>query len=85
LDSYGGLLQVRFEGSGSMDDLNAAITAVEEAIRLTLERTSEACKYLNNLSIALLSRFKRTNVVGDLERAVTMEKLSVESFTDNPN
>ena len=86
LNNLGNALQSRFERTGSMDDLNRAITTNEQAVASTPEdHPNRACN-LNDLGNALQSRFERTGSMDDLNRAITTNEQAVASTPeDHPN
>ena len=53
-----------------MDDLNAAVAAIEEAVKSTLHDHLNRAVPLNNLGNALQCRFERTGSMDDLNAAV---------------
>jgi len=59
-------LQSRFERTGSMDDLDRAITTNEEAVASTPDDNPYRAAGLNNLGNVLQSRFERTGSMDDL-------------------
>ena len=67
-------LQNRFERTGSMDDLNRAITMNEQAVTSTPEDHPNRGRTLNNFGSALQSRFERTGSMDDLNRAITTKE-----------
>lgn len=80
LDRLGVALYLRSERTGSIDDINRAITALTRAVELGSPRDDH--EYLNDLGNALQSRFERTGSILDLERAVTMNERAVNSTPD---
>jgi len=70
LNNLGSILGRRFEQTGLIDDLCAAVEVNEEAVKSTPHDHPNRVMYLNNLSNALLNRFKRTGSIDDLNAAV---------------
>ena len=60
----------RYELMGDPVDLEGAIAAWEEAIRLTPAGSPDWPMYLNNLGTGLRKRFARSGELADLERAI---------------
>src|SRR5579871_6687221 len=61
----------RFDRTGSMDDLNRAITMNEQAVAWTPEDHPNRGAMLTNLGNVLQRRFDRTGSMDDLNRAIT--------------
>ena len=53
-----------------MDDLNAAVEANKEAVKLTSNDHPSLAIYISNLGIALKGRFNRTGSMDDLNAAI---------------
>ena len=86
LNNLGIALQSRFERTGSMDDLDRAITTNEQAVASTPDDHPNRAMYLNNLGNALQRRFERTGSMDDLDRAITTNEQAVASTPDDhPN
>jgi hypothetical protein len=68
LHKVGVKLYERFERTGSIDDINRAITIRKRMIGLIPISSRDRATHFNNLGIALLSRFERTGSMDD-ERA----------------
>ena len=66
-----------------MDDLDRAITAIEQAVTSTADNHPDRVMYLNNLGNVLQSRFERTGSMDDLNRAITTNEQAVESTPDD--
>ena len=66
-----------------MDDLDRAIVTNEQAIESTPDGHPDRAMYLNNLGIALQSRFDRTGSMDDLDQAIVTNKQAVESTLDD--
>ena len=79
LDSIGTYLLTRFETTGSMDDLDAAIALEERCLELTSNEHPNHAGRLNNLGIALRFRFERTGSMEDLDRVIEKQEQAVES------
>ena len=66
-----------------MDDLDRAITMNEQAVASTPDDHPDRAGRLNNLGIALQSRFERTGSMDDLDRAITTNEQAVASTPDD--
>lgn len=75
LSNLGYLVQSRFE---SMDDLNRAIMANEQAIKLTPDSRPDRARRLSNLGNALWMRFERIGSIDDLNRAIFVNEKAVK-------
>lgn len=83
LNTLGRALQGVFERTGSMKDLDRAITAIEQAVASIPEDHPDhphRAGRLNNLGNVLQRRFECTGSIDDLERAITMQEEAV-AFT----
>ena len=65
-----------------MEDLDRAIVTNEQAVESTPDDHPDRAMYLNNLGIALQSRFERTGSMEDLDRAIVTNEQAVESTPD---
>ena len=72
----------RFEQTGSLGDLDRAITANEQAVASTPYDHPDRAGRVNNLGIALQRRFERTGSMTDLDRSITMIE---DAVTSNPD
>jgi tetratricopeptide (TPR) repeat protein len=79
----GNVLQMRFEQTGSIDDLERAITTREQAIGLTPDGHPDLPTIMNNLGTALHSRYELTGSMEDLERAIVAKEQAVESTPES--
>jgi hypothetical protein len=68
--------------TGSIDNLNWAITIEEQALESTPEGHLDRAMYLKILGIALQSRFERTRSMDDLDRGITTNEQAVDSTPD---
>ena len=68
-----------------MDDLDRAIVINEQAVESTPVDHPNRAIYLNNLGIALQSRFERTGSMDDLDRAITTNEQAVKSDIAPPS
>ena len=66
-----------------MDDLDRAIMTNEQAVESTPDDHPNRAGCLNNLGIALQSRFERTGSMDDLDRAIVTNEQAVESTPDD--
>ena len=64
LNNLGNALQSRFERTGSMDDLDRAITTNEQAVASTPDDHPNRAMYLNNLGIALAEPIRADGIDG---------------------
>jgi tetratricopeptide (TPR) repeat protein len=78
INSLGCALQKRFSRTGSKDDIDGAIVAMETAILQAQEHPDRAL-YHNNLGMALHSRFTQSRLKDDLDRATTSYHQAVGS------
>jgi len=73
----------RYERTGDMADLEAAIRAVQQAINSTPEDHPDRAGKLNNLGNKLESRYKRTGGIADLEAAIQVAEQAVDSTPED--
>lgn len=71
LSNLCGALQTRFEQTGTIDDLDQAITAGRDAVAATPTDHPERAGSLSNLGLWLWVRFERTGAIDDLDQAIT--------------
>src|SRR5438876_551012 len=76
-------LLYRFEQTGSVDDLDRAITTNEQAVASTPDDHPDHAEFRNNLGNALHCRFERTGSMDDLDRAITTNEQAVVSTPDD--
>ncbi|KAF1963461.1 TPR domain-containing protein [Byssothecium circinans] len=80
------LLESRYERTGHMDDLEAAIQAAQQAVDSTPDYHPDRAGYLNNLGNWLGRRFERTGLIDDLNRAVDVANMAVDTTPlDHPD
>lgn len=79
-DEFSTVLQMLFERTGSLDDINEAIAASREAIELAYDNNDSA-QYLYNLGIALRQKARRTWCTDDFDEAV---KASADALNTAP-
>jgi tetratricopeptide (TPR) repeat protein len=85
LSNLGIALQTRFEGTGDLADLNAAVAAARDAAAAPPDHPSHA-KYLTNLGQILRARFERTDDRADIDEAVTVSRdAAAATPPDHPN
>ncbi|WP_435601172.1 CHAT domain-containing protein [Streptomyces sp. C10-9-1] len=76
-------LWIRFGWTGGMGDLDAAITAGQQAVATTPANHPSRAGMLSNLALALQARFGRTGVMGDLDAAITAGQQAVATTPAN--
>lgn len=85
LSNLSNALQVRFERTGQMADLDEAVNAARQAAETSQassnRRDLPVC--LSTLSIALLMRFRRSKQTADLDEAVNAARRAVEATSGN--
>jgi CHAT domain-containing protein/tetratricopeptide (TPR) repeat protein len=64
------LLELKFERTGSLEDLDTAILRHEQAVNLTPLNNPQRADHLSDLSVVLGRRFERTGSLDDLEMAI---------------
>ena len=74
LHHLGTVLGMRSDKTGSMDDINRAITVYDQLIECTTKGTPENGTRLDELSAKLLKRFQRPGSMGDLNRAMEIHE-----------
>ncbi|WP_219471195.1 tetratricopeptide repeat protein, partial [Nonomuraea rhizosphaerae] len=75
----------QFERSGSLADLDAAISAHRQAVETAPNKDRDHALLLNNLGIALRARYELTGNVNDLEQAIVPIARALDLITvDNP-
>src|SRR5271170_7539934 len=82
LNELGSKLQRRFQLTGSIDYLSAAIEARQEAVNSTPKDHPRRAVYLHNLSNALQTRFEQTGLREDIDAAVAASKEALKSGKD---
>jgi tetratricopeptide (TPR) repeat protein len=76
----------KYERAGSINDLNEAIQALQEAIVITSPNHNYQVSSLNNLSVFLCTRYQQTSLINDLDEAIqTSEKALAITFPNQPN
>jgi tetratricopeptide (TPR) repeat protein len=83
LANFGSALRCRFEQTGSINDLNQAITMYEQAISSMPKDHPSCAVHFNNLGDALQRRFGHTGLTEDLDRAIKMNEQAVLSTPDD--
>ncbi|CAG8320463.1 unnamed protein product [Penicillium salamii] len=80
------IMSSRYERIGNIDDLEAAISRVQDAIQATPLDHPNRAGCLNNLSHHLSSRYERTGNLNDLEAAISRAQDAVKATPlDHPN
>ena len=74
LQNFGGALLDKFQCLGQMEDLNHAITVLEQVIAITPTGHSSLSDHFHNLSVALMFRYEETGSMLDLDCAITKVK-----------
>ncbi|WP_405717347.1 tetratricopeptide repeat protein [Streptomyces sp. NBC_01537] len=86
LGNLGGALRTRFERSGTVADLDEAITVYRQAVEATPTDYPDRAAMLSNLGNALRTRFERSGAEADLDAAVTVYRQAVEATpADHPD
>lgn len=78
LNNLENALQRQFERTGSIDDLDYAITTNEQSVKSTPIDHPDCAMMLSNLGIALQRRFEKTGSMDDLDYAVVTHEQAVE-------
>ncbi|MFG1995322.1 hypothetical protein ACGFJ7_35640 [Actinoplanes sp. NPDC048988] len=68
--NLGNVLQTRFDWLGAVEDLDAAIEALTDAVSVTSDEHPDRPMYLGNLGAARLARFRRYSDRSDVDAAV---------------
>jgi Tetratricopeptide repeat len=73
-NNLGDMLESRYERTGDIVDLEAAIQAAQQAVAVAIDSTPQnypdRAGILNNFGNKLKSRYKRTGDIADLEAAI---------------
>ncbi|RYP29513.1 hypothetical protein DL767_006703 [Monosporascus sp. MG133] len=78
------MLGMRFERTGSMDDLNRAVYVADMAVNAIPQGHPDRAACLNNLGSMLGSRFHRTGSMDDLNRAVDVADMAIKATSQDP-
>lgn len=70
LSNLGNTLQTRFQRMGFVEDLNVAVEANKEAVRITPDNHSGRLGYLHTLTVTLRTHFERTGSMESLNTAI---------------
>ena len=73
----------RYEQTGSLQDLEAAIVHAEAAVEATPEDHPDKAAMLNNLGNMLIRRYERTGNLQDLEAAIVHAEAAVEATPED--
>ncbi|RYP20115.1 hypothetical protein DL765_002957 [Monosporascus sp. GIB2] len=77
---------MRFERTGSIDDLNRAVDVTDVAVDATPQDHPNKAAWLYNLGTLLGMRFERTDSIDELNRAVNVASMIVEAAPqDHPS
>jgi tetratricopeptide (TPR) repeat protein len=79
LSNLGAALAIRFESTGEVGDLDAAITYLGQAVQATPADHPGRAPILSNLGAALEARFRRTGAAGDLDAAIEAGQQAVQA------
>ena len=79
---FSSLLQIRFNRTGSLNDLNAAVIASTYA---TFHNNSDRAEHLHNLSRTLQVRFMLMGSINDLDAAIEASTEALSISLDHPN
>ncbi|KAF4500099.1 30S ribosomal S17P [Fusarium agapanthi] len=79
LNNLGLWLSARYERTDIVQDLDSAVEAAKEAVKLTPEGHQQYAGYLNNLANSHGKRFQRTNTVDDINCAIEASSRAVKS------
>ncbi|WP_165983861.1 tetratricopeptide repeat protein [Streptomyces sp. YIM 98790] len=79
LSNYGAALRIRFQRTGSAEDLDQAVTAGQEAVEATRPSHRNRAGRLSNLGIALQLRYERTGMAKDLEQAIACAQEALDA------
>ena len=82
-ESMGFDLHSKFEWTGSLENLNRAITIYEQAIELSSEDNPNYAGFLNNLGNALEARFENIESMENLDRVITMKQQTIELTSED--
>ncbi|KIM80499.1 hypothetical protein PILCRDRAFT_534642 [Piloderma croceum F 1598] len=83
LSDLGGSCWERFQRFGNLVDLEKAVAAHEEAVRLTPDGHAEKPVHLNNLGNCYVYRFKRFGDRADIEKAIAAHGQAVHLTPDD--
>ena len=84
LSNLGAALQTRFERAGELADLDAAITAGQQAVAATPAGHPGRAAMLSNLGAALQTRFERAGELADLDAAIDAGQQAVAVEVASP-
>ncbi|EXM12961.1 hypothetical protein FOTG_18569 [Fusarium oxysporum f. sp. vasinfectum 25433] len=76
-------LQLRYQRTGTMADLDEAINIGRQALDKTPGDHPDRVAWLNNLGIGLRLRYQRTGTMADLEEAIGIGRRAVDSTPDD--
>ncbi|TGJ72367.1 hypothetical protein EYR41_004266 [Orbilia oligospora] len=85
LSNFGVMLGTRFNRTGSMDDLNRAVEAVDIAVTATHQDHPDQANRLSNLGNQLKTRFHRTGSIDDTDRALSLHQEAWRCQTASPS
>jgi hypothetical protein len=78
------VLSDRYERTGQLADLNAAITSAEQAVRHTPPDDPDRVTYLGNLAVCMSDRYDRLGDLSDLDRALGILVSATEEADGDP-
>ena len=73
------MLVMRFERTGSIDDLNRAVDVSGMAVDATPQDDPDRALYLNRLGHALHTRFGQSGSIDDLNRAIDVGGMAIDA------
>ncbi|KAL6798176.1 CHAT domain-containing protein [Trichoderma sp. SZMC 28012] len=86
LNTFGAMLGSRSMKTGSMDDLDQAITVLSDAVDATPQNHPDRSTCLSNLGNQMLQRFERKGSIEDLNRAISLHSEAVDATPrDHPD
>jgi CHAT domain-containing protein len=71
-----------FQSNGSMDELNAAVDAFDDALKLTPKDHSNRASAFSNVSNALLVRYNQSNNADDLDKSILAARKAANGPAD---
>ncbi|KAI3342064.1 hypothetical protein F4824DRAFT_486466 [Ustulina deusta] len=86
LNSLGNMLGMRFDRTGSIDDLNCTIDVADQAVDATPADHPDRAARLNNFGNMLSMRFGRIGFMDNLNRAINVANQAVDATpADHPD
>ena len=78
LDAYGTSLRRRFQDTGNVTDISAAISAYQQAVQLTPDGHTDLPGRLSKLGNSFRSRFQRTGDLTDIFNAISTHQRALQ-------